>query len=274
MADELLLKSDANGKSSCGYDRRLWQAALLSFLIGFILFPIAGYFLIRKYSFLAGITAFSGPAAGSLLLLAAVLTYSGSFKKMFQTLDMHPLPLLICLVVLPTVSLAITLSGGLVTVYWQKLAAHYNWTFGVPPTVDIAQNGNNTQVMILTVSALLLAPFYEEVLFRKALFEFIRHYCGVFLAFMLAPFDEEILFRKALSEFIRHYCGVVLAFIIAPLVFAVMHASLLQLPGLFVMALIWQFIYFFSRNLTVTMVLHLCNNIMAVGALLASRYMA
>ena len=245
MADELLLKSDANGKSSCGYDRRLWQAALLSFLIGFILFPIAGYFLIRKYSFLAGITAFSGPAAGSLLLLAAVLAYSGSFKKMFQTLDMYPLPLLICLVVLPAVALAITLSGGLVTVYWQKLAAHYNWTFGVPLTVDIAQNGNNTQVMILTVSALLLAPFYEEVLFRKALFEFARHHCGV-----------------------------VPAFIIAPLVFAVMHASLLQLPGLFVMALIWQFIYFFSRNLTVTMVLHLCNNIMAVGALLASRYMA
>ena len=112
MADELLLKSDANGKSSCGYDRRLWQAALLSFLIGFILFPIAGYFLIRKYSFLAGLMAFSGPAAGSLLLLAAVLAYSGSFKKMFQTLDLHPLPLLICLVVLPAVALAITLSGG------------------------------------------------------------------------------------------------------------------------------------------------------------------
>ena len=224
------------------YDRRVWAAALLSFLIGFLLLPLFAYFLPEKYRFLRGILAAAGPIAGALLLIIAMFLCAGSIRAMLNALDMHRIPQWFIFAALP-LALGITLCGGCITVIWQSVAAHYGWTFEAPVTEEIALRGSNVQVMWLTVSALLTAPFYEEILFRKAVFEFSRRWCGL-----------------------------IAALLIAPLVFAAMHASLLQLPGLFFLALVWQLIYLFTRNLGVTMILHFCNNLFAVTALLAGRY--
>ena len=224
------------------YDRRVWVAALLSFLIGFLLLPLAAFFLPEKYRFLRGILAAAGPVAGALLLIIAMFLCTGSIRAMLEALDMHRIPRMFIFAALP-LALGITICGGCITLIWRNIAAHYGWVFDTPATEEIALHGSNLQVVWLTVSALLTAPFFEEVLFRKAIFEFSCRWCGW-----------------------------IAALLIAPLVFSAMHASLLQLPGLFFMALVWQLIYLFTRNLALTMVLHFCNNLFAVTALLASRY--
>lgn len=231
----------ANSPDKNASDKCLWKAAGLSFLIGFLLFPLAAHVLFGKYRLAVELLGFSGPIVGTLLLVVSVRSYSGSFKNMLKTLDIRKVPAVFVSLALP-IGLCISIISGMLTALWQKLAAHYNFVFDMPDTEAIARHGNNLQVLILVISALLMAPFFEEILFRKVLYEFVRWRGGRFAALLVAPF-----------------------------VFALVHASLLQLPGLFFMAVIWQVIYLRTRNLSFTMILHLCNNLFAVIALLISR---
>ena len=85
------------------------------------------------------------------------------------------------------------------------------------------------------------------------------------------PLFEEIMFRRALYSVLKHYIGSSSAVWISSAAFAMMHMSLLQLPGLCFLAVIWQIFYLRSKSLWSSIILHFFNNVLSVAMLLIAR---
>ena len=84
---------------------------------------------------------------------------------------------------------------------------------------------------------------------------------------VLAPVTEEIFFRKVLFDFFQQYGTALFAGGMTVVVFSMMHASLVALPGLLVLAAVLQYLYCRSASLWPGIFLHMLNNVTAAALL-------
>lgn len=88
-------------------------------------------------------------------------------------------------------------------------------------------------------------------------------------AVVVAPVFEEIVFRGYFYGILKRYTGIVAAAIIVSAFFAVVHMHWPALPGLFIVGMVFTFAYERSGSLTAPIVCHaLFNTASLIGALL------
>ena len=231
------------------FDPRLLLAALGAFSLGYIILPALSAFtgFLMKGNpagtVCSGMIGVVGPLASVAAVFILVKSYSGSFRETLQALGFKHFPVRMLWYAFP-LALAIMIAGGGVTLLWSTLAELCNIQFGVPPTVAAALSRDSWLVTALLVTALLAAPVFEEIFFRRALFDALRYFLPGWAAVILAS-----------------------------LAFAAMHMSLLQLPGLWLMGALWQKIYLKNGTLYSSVILHFFNNVIAVIMLLIVRCM-
>jgi membrane protease YdiL (CAAX protease family) len=92
-----------------------------------------------------------------------------------------------------------------------------------------------------------------------------------FSAVILAPVIEEIMFRRVLFSFLSCRIGVISGFIATSFIFAAVHGSILQLPGLFMLAALLQLIYLKCNSLYPGIFLHCLHNSVAIAVLFLMR---
>ncbi len=223
---------------------RLFTWALAAFLIGYLAIPLA--FRLAGADATGGglaVAAVLGPLAGAALLLFGARRIGGSVAAVPVVLGLRDWRWS-WLWKGALGAVGIMMAAGAVTVLWQRLAVGLGWRFGVPPTLEILTGGSPWQIGALTFTAVLTAPFFEELLFRKALFDFLnrdgRH---------------------------RH-----LATAGTALAFAAVHLSWLQLPGFLVIGGCWQYANGRTGTVWSSIILHFFNNLFAMAALLTARY--
>ena len=225
------------------FDYRLLQIVLLAFLIGYLLVPFAFAVMLggeEKNSVWGGL---AGPLCAVLVVIIAMRSCVGSWREFASELGLEKFPRLILVLSLP-ISLVILPLTAVITTLWSKVAELWGWTFDTPATTEIVMNGTAWEVAAFVFTALVAAPFFEEIMFRKAIFEAVNVRFG----------------RPA-------------AYLTASLAFALVHFTLLQLPALTFMALLWQYISRWQRSLWASIILHFWNNLLASVLVLTARYM-
>ncbi len=94
-----------------------------------------------------------------------------------------------------------------------------------------------------------------------------------FCIIVLAPIFEEILFRRALFSSLLPITNIYIASIITSIIFSLIHFdSLVTMPSLFVLALILQTLYIKYKSIYPAILLHSLNNTFAFTMILLVKY--
>ncbi len=232
---------------SCGaekfFDFRPLLIVVNAFFTGYLLLPLAAAAAAGAGGRVHTLVAGAGPLLSIAFTAVMMRRFYGSWRGAAEVLDLaKPIPLKFIAAALP-LAVAVMLVSGVVTLLWGMAAGAMGMVFKVPATLDTVLNGGNLQLAVLIVIALLAAPLFEEILFRKVLYDSLKNVCGN---------------KVALTA--------------SSLAFAAVHLSLLQMPGLMFIAVVWQCIYIKRGNLRETVLLHFCNNFLALALLLAARF--
>ena len=220
----------------------LLLTALTSFFCGYIVLPGVSALLLSQDSAFVSMSAAAGPILSIIMLLAITRYHSGSFRKTMLILGFRRFPVKTLLAGL-FIAIAIMIAGGTVTMLWGFIADFFNWDLGTPPTVKAAMSENPWDVAALLVTALIAAPVFEEIFFRRVLFGSLKQFLPLFSAVALAS-----------------------------LAFSAMHLSPLQLPGLLMIGWVWQIFYIRSQTLWTSVILHFFNNLLAAVMLMMVRF--
>ena len=221
---------------------QLLAISLAAAIAGYVLMPLLADCIDMIFPPVGGFLRAAGPLVCLALTLGMVRLISGNWHDSAKMLDMSVFPVKALIWVLPAaIGLTILCCG--VTFLWGELLDHCNIPYDKPLTTEIMLDGNTCQVIMLLAIALLAAPFFEEIIMRRALYGVLKNYIG--------------------------NAG---AIAITSVLFALSHFSLLQIPGLIIMAVIWHVAYLKSKTLWTSMLLHLCNNIVAALLMIAARW--
>ena len=87
----------------------------------------------------------------------------------------------------------------------------------------------------------------------------------IFTVALAAPVCEEIFFRRLLYDLVRRFCGRH-AIVVTSLIFSMIHFFLFGLPMLFIVGYFCQRQYLKSRNLAVSIVMHVIFNSITLAA--------
>lgn len=219
----------------------LLQIALLALVFGYLLLPVSCSIWLDSTSMWYNAAAASGPLLSVIIVLVWIRKYCGSWRGVAALLKLEKFPVRWLALGLPA-ALLLQLIGGALSWLWNYLLECCGVQCAKPAMVELALTGNLWQLLMIGVTALLAAPVFEEILFRRALYSVLEEYSSSTVALL----------------------GTALAF-------SVLHLSLLQLPGLFFLAVVWQKIYLRSNSLYSSVILHFYNNLLAVLLLLAAR---
>ncbi|MDD5729152.1 MAG: type II CAAX endopeptidase family protein [Victivallales bacterium] len=85
---------------------------------------------------------------------------------------------------------------------------------------------------------------------------------------ILAPFTEELVFRRFVFGFLAPRCGFTAALLLTALVFALIHFSLYSFPALFILGIAFQLIYLKFGSLYPAIFMHAFNNAIATAVIL------
>ena len=97
-------------------------------------------------------------------------------------------------------------------------------------------------------------------------------FAGIFVC-ILVPVFEEIIFRRVIFEGISNRCPPVFSMTVASLLFAALHGILFQLLPLFMLGIYFQLLYIKERKLGLSIYAHIFNNTIAFSALLILRWL-
>ncbi len=123
---------------------------------------------------------------------------------------------------------------------------------------------NSLTTLLRTLAALALGSPVLPATLPEGVWERVLYFCS---ACLFAPVLEELFFRGALQGCLRRFgFGVSLAATAAA--FALMHASLWELPSVFVMGLALCYVREITRSVRPCMVLHFANNLLSFVLLL------
>ena len=243
----IVMENDPVENISCGtekfFDFRPLLIVVNAFFAGYLLLPLAAAAAAGSDGRVHTLAAVGGPLLSIVFTAVMMRRIYGSWRCAADVLGLaEPLSYKFTAAALP-LAVAVMLCGGGITLLWGMAAEAMGIVFKVPPTLDTVLNGGNLQLAALIVTALLAAPLFEEILFRRVIYESLKNFCGG---------------RAAL--------------LVSSLAFAAVHLSLLQLPGLMFIAVVWQCIYIRRGNLRETVLLHFCNNFLALALLLTARF--
>jgi uncharacterized protein len=122
----------------------------------------------------------------------------------------------------------------------------------------------------------LSAHFLGEEAQPQPLLEFLATRAGlhdrlllILTAIVVAPISEELIFRGYIFGVLRHYVGRWWAMVISALVFAAIHAHIPSLAGLFVLAVALTLVYENAGSLWASIVMHALFNSFTVILTLA-----
>ena len=224
-------------------DGILLAYALLFFLMGYALLPPVIAVYCSGNSIIGGVLM----AMARLLCLAGALwkfrCMQENWREVFRDLDLGSFPVRMLWMGLP-LSVILTIVSGMLTWLWSEVLIRLGAAVESPITLKIMSNGSTGQVVSLIITALAAAPLFEEILFRRLLSKWCAGYWG--------------------------YWG---GATVTAAAFAAVHLSLVQLPGLMFMSMVWQMFYRRSGSLWSAVILHFFNNLLAVGVMLAARSM-
>lgn len=79
-----------------------------------------------------------------------------------------------------------------------------------------------------------------------------------------APLVEELLFRGVLFEEIRKECSVKTTILLTALMFGCYHFNILQTPNTFFMGLVLAYVYYKTKSIKASIIVHATNNILAM----------
>ncbi|WP_311491458.1 CPBP family intramembrane glutamic endopeptidase [uncultured Anaerococcus sp.] len=79
-----------------------------------------------------------------------------------------------------------------------------------------------------------------------------------------APLVEELLFRGVLFEEIRKECSVKTTIFLTALMFGYYHFNIIQTPNTFFMGLVLAYVYFKTKSIKASIIVHATNNILAM----------
>ncbi len=118
--------------------------------------------------------------------------------------------------------------------------------------------------------------FFGEEAQPQPLLEFLATRAGlhdrlllILTAIVVAPISEELIFRGYIFGVLRHYVGRWWAMVISALVFAAIHAHIPSLAGLFVLAVTLTLVYENAGSLWASIVMHALFNSFTVILTLA-----
>lgn len=170
----------------------------------------------------------------------------------------------------PNLLLSIYLFGGIAVILYALIVQRHNFTF-VPRIEVTAQTFVLAFTMALALvmvkdalAQLLPLPHWPEVSFTAietgSLF-------GIIGSVMIAAFMEEILFRGIIMEaLLQRYSGGI-ALLQSSLLFMLAHPDPSQMPGALLLGILSGFFYLRLRDLCMSFLIHLVNNV-AVAILL------
>lgn len=89
-------------------------------------------------------------------------------------------------------------------------------------------------------------------------------------AVVIAPIFEELIFRGRLYNLLRHNCSPSIAVMLSALVFAVAHGSVVVGVSAFLSGIIFGYFYLLKRSVIAPIILHICNNAIAYALIVLS----
>lgn len=131
----------------------------------------------------------------------------------------------------------------LVTIGFAKMLSVFGVNANVQPVVSLMTDSGDVSFFIMVFSAVFLAPFTEELVFRHVIF---------------SRFDPVF--------------GAGAAAVISAVFFTTVHYTLLQFPAIMILGLLLQFVYVRSKSVIPAMVTHCVYNACAVSFLVYGRY--
>lgn len=183
-----------------------------------------------------------GNLAGLFLLWLTVFTADGGWRASLRELGFNSAGIRWGVVISGTLLLFIasSLAQWLTRTLLEGCGLEYKTQF----LADYFLSLTGWRAIWLTVSIVIIAPLFEEVLFRHIIF-------GWVLRFFSLP----------------------VAMVVVSLLFGWLH-SLYQLPGLLVLGLGWQYVYIRSGNIADTVLMHGLNNGLTLLLLYIGKVMA
>ena len=79
-----------------------------------------------------------------------------------------------------------------------------------------------------------------------------------------APLVEELLFRGVLFEELNRECSVKATIFLTALIFGCYHFNIIQSPNTFFMGLVLAYVYYKTRSIKASIIVHATNNILAM----------
>lgn len=90
-------------------------------------------------------------------------------------------------------------------------------------------------------------------------------FLGVLSICVIGPVVEELVFREAiLGHMLRNNVNKWRAFVISALAFGIIHMNPAQVPAAFAIGFVFAIVYYKTRNIVITSIIHIINNSMAV----------
>jgi CAAX protease family protein len=86
----------------------------------------------------------------------------------------------------------------------------------------------------------------------------------LFLVLVLAPIFEELIFRRFIYNYCEATLGMLPAILITSAWFAVIHDAWIQWPELFILGVVFQLSYIVSRSIYFPVTIHFLNNLISV----------
>lgn len=130
------------------------------------------------------------------------------------------------------------------------------------------------QISVLTLLCVLiaLAEISPDICISNIILQFVNQTAEndplpsinvgtFFIMCILGPFAEELFFRGVVTKLLlklrtSHWVGIILSAIL----FALVHGNLAQMPGAFIGGIVYGWIYYSTRSIYPTFIMHVINN--------------
>ena len=218
-------------------------------------YPVAKTTQILPATLLNSLIRVTLPLAVCGGILFAALAAKISFKSVFRRLNLRNFSLASAVKGLVAV---IPLIGAVYLINITIFLLHQliNRKIDKQQIRSVITEASSLELVGVAVSVVILAPLFEEILFRRIIYSAIRG--G--LSYFLINKEQKIRFR-------RHCCAA--AVISCSVIFALLHFdSLAAMPGIFVIGLFLQCIYLKYNSLYPAIILHAANNLISFAATL------
>ena len=199
------------------------KTAITAFILGaaFVITPIPQLIICSRSNILMLATAYISPVCGIIAMLTVLWKAGGRDFLTISKLDLKAVGYILC------ATLGIILCSGTVCMIWKICLDILEIPYKQEQyLLTLARNCSAIEAVMLSALVVLIVPVAEELLFRRILFAGLLQY------------------------------GVKTAWFGTAIIFSICHLFLAGAPGLFIIGLGFQWLYFRYKNLTAAILAH------------------